>query len=330
MRIKNAITVLNRGLGQSRTAYLSDHDTRATPNITSTSDGSTSDKRHGNSLLEIQAMQEILGRQTRFLKWYVDFLRAELAPSASYQRHVTGLKAVVPVLKDFAAANDAVDLSTGSLIFGDEFWIRSILDFIVNAFDDVRDTAISILMLFPEDIIAPSSAPGERNLLESLEEFCTRASELATRTTRGDHADGAARSLGLLCKWLPTLDRRVAVLSSVLDDLEKKLSLAERDLGRAVVENPVHGGFASIRYAGCGRTPWLKTPLTVTGTSGRFYLKIATRKRTFIVSRHLRGALFFRVNVSGISSRMFYVMTRPRASFLKRWRILSASARKTC
>src|SRR3569833_3319614 len=108
-------------------------------------------------------MQEILGRQTRFLKWYVDFLRAELRSTASYQRHVTGLKAVVTVLKDFAAANDAVDLSTGSLIFGDEFWIRSILDFIVNAFDDVRGAAGAGGGGGPGGGGAPAAAPGERN-----------------------------------------------------------------------------------------------------------------------------------------------------------------------
>ncbi len=207
-------------------------------------------------LTDENLLQETLGLHERFLRWYVLFLRSELVPTASYQRHITALRATSAILKmptKAPGSNEALDLEAGVLVFGDPVWVRSILDRIMDAFDDVRETATSLLMLLPEEIVkAPMESQsggggGGISMLGVLEQFCARANNLASKTARGDHADGAARAQGLLCRWVGSLDSRVSILSKVLDRLEAKLTLAERDLGHAAIDNPVHGDFASVR-----------------------------------------------------------------------------------
>ena len=80
-----------------------------------------------------------------------------------------------------------------------------------------------------------------------LKDFVHQAEALSRRTGRADYADGVARSTSLLFSLLPSLDEQTNFLSQRVDDLEAKLSLAEKDLGRAVLEAPVHGDFAALK-----------------------------------------------------------------------------------
>ncbi|KAK3331951.1 putative death-receptor fusion protein-domain-containing protein [Cercophora scortea] len=197
---------------------------------------------------------EVLGRHAAFLIWYMDFLKGELIPSASYQRHITALKAILMALKvgkHAGAADDAIDMEIVSLISSDFTWMRVLFDLMMDPFDDVRESASILLGLFPHEVVEAPAGPdsGSKTLLESLRDFCLRAQALADRTGRADHGDGAARAHGLLCKWLSTKELQMNLVSNIIQGLEDKISKAEADLGHAAIENPVHANFAALSYA---------------------------------------------------------------------------------
>ncbi|GAB1320463.1 hypothetical protein MFIFM68171_10673 [Madurella fahalii] len=197
--------------------------------------------------------KDVLDRHEAFLKWYTDFLKSELLPTASYQRHITALKAALLVLKvgkHAGATDDTVDGDIAQVIYTDSTWVRLLLDLLLDPFDDVRDTASALLTILPLKAVEADSVsnPTPTALLTDIEEFCTRAAKLADRTGRADHGDGAARSQGLLCSWLNGQDPQIFLLSEILKRLESKISRAERDLGHAAIENPVHADFAAISH----------------------------------------------------------------------------------
>ncbi|OAA68244.1 heat repeat protein [Niveomyces insectorum RCEF 264] len=221
--------------------------------------------------IDDHVVEHTLAEHEAFLTWYVTFLRGELAPTASYQRHFTALKATSWLLRlrrDVSGgSSDALDLPLARRLFHDGAWIRCVLDLLMDPFDDVRETAASLLVLLPKNLVrAPvfpaarssnpspfmpssSSSPSHSCLWDVLVEFSRRAELLASRTARADHADGAARCQGLLCSWADGLATQTdAILGRVLDVLEAKIAKAEQDLGTAAVKSPVHGEFASIRY----------------------------------------------------------------------------------
>ena len=196
--------------------------------------------------------KDVLAGHEAFMQWYMNFLKSELLPTASYQRHITALKATLLVLRlgKHAGAGDELDIDAAKTISADVSWTRLLLDLMLDPFDDVRESASTVLGLLPWEIVeAPTkSQHGSLSLLGTLREFCSRAQTLADRTGRADHGDGAARSQGLLCRWLSSQDDRIKLASSVIQGLEDKISRAEKDLGHAALDNPVHGDFAAIRY----------------------------------------------------------------------------------
>jgi hypothetical protein len=80
-----------------------------------------------------------------------------------------------------------------------------------------------------------------------LRNFVERAEVLSRKTGRADYADGVARSTSLLFSLLSSTDEQTIFLSQTVEDLEAKLSLAEKDLGQAVLEAPIHGNFAALQ-----------------------------------------------------------------------------------
>lgn len=198
--------------------------------------------------------REALEDHEAFLNWYLDFLLGELVPTASYQRHITALRAVLQVVqsaKDISSENATAGAIPTSRIYLVYSWIRSILDLVVDPFSDVRETAISLLMLAPQAVVRSLISKGggqlQTELWDVVREFRLQASALASRTGRADHGDGTARLQGLLCSWATSLDHQLELLGEVIDEIEKKLQVAKHDIARAVVEQPVHGDFASIR-----------------------------------------------------------------------------------
>ncbi|KUI65581.1 tRNA (cytidine(32)-2'-O)-methyltransferase non-catalytic subunit TRM732 [Cytospora mali] len=241
-RIKGAITTLERDISR-QALKTSKNKTNGAPANTHISKGAKEILNAGEPWL-----RETLKSHEEFYSWYLQFLLQELVPTASYQRHITALKALVSVVK----LGKETPSPAEQQIYEDPQWIRIIMDLIMDPFDDAREAATSLLMMYPPEAIQteitiakglPPSTP-----LKLLGEFCSRAAGQASRTARADHSDGAARSHGLLCAWQSTFEQRVSLLSQTLDELELKIGRAEKDLGQAVMGEPVHGDFAAVRY----------------------------------------------------------------------------------
>ncbi|KAH8198105.1 hypothetical protein TruAng_007726 [Truncatella angustata] len=196
--------------------------------------------------VEIAAFRDLLSLHTSFLQWYFDFLKSELIPTASYQRHITSLKAMVYVLKSDLRS---ITNKTGqTLSLTDYAWLRAVLDLLMDPFDDVRETAASLLVLLSSSGADNEVFAHSQHMLQELEEFCTRAEKLASRTARADHSDGVARSYEVLCRWLSSRDDKLTIPARILADIENKLSAAESNLAEAVLQAPIHGAFAALRY----------------------------------------------------------------------------------
>ncbi|GAP87413.1 putative heat repeat protein [Rosellinia necatrix] len=196
---------------------------------------------------------EVLRVHEEFIKWYADFLKEELAPTASYQRHITSLRAMNYFLKSSLVQGDRASiLCPPANLLVDDIWFRSILDLIMDPYDDVRETAASLITLLQSGGSMSGPPTQIHNLsvtpFEELQMFCIRANELALKTARADHCDGAARSQELLFRWSSSFEEAAKVLDVVFSSLEQKLSAAERDLAASVLQAPVHGDFASLRY----------------------------------------------------------------------------------
>ncbi|KAK1987233.1 putative death-receptor fusion protein-domain-containing protein [Colletotrichum cereale] len=195
-------------------------------------------------------LRESLKQHEDFLAWYIGFLRSELIPTASFQRHFTSLRAVAFILKleaDLAKTWETEDDEALFFNLFDDRWTRTLLDLIMDPFDDVRENGTSVLKsLFADKRF--KCLVGTQGVSHTLEEFLSRAEDIARRTARADHADGVARTNELLFRFYDGRDAQIVHISKLVDLLESKLTFAEADLGNAVLEAPVHGYFASLRY----------------------------------------------------------------------------------
>ncbi|EXL00603.1 hypothetical protein FOQG_00697 [Fusarium oxysporum f. sp. raphani 54005] len=191
----------------------------------------------------------------KFLFWYIGFLCSELTPTASYQRHSASLKAVTFILRMEGEKSKTWETADDQTLFFDQFgssWLRALSDLIMDPFDDIRSHAATVLRWIFSDsryrnfyLMAPQ---GKLNPTEELTELLRRTEELARKTARADHSDGVARVSQLLYRLSENEQHRVALLSKLIGGLEARLVVAEKDLGRAVLDAPLHGDFASLCY----------------------------------------------------------------------------------
>lgn len=198
-----------------------------------------------------------------FVIWYLKFLEWELRPTASYQRRITALRSLTMVLRSGVdpgvphaslskSAQGQLNWAHGIQIASLEL-VRILLDLVLDAFDDVRDAAVSVLQLclvgLPQDQkdIVVALIPG----------FLNRAETLMLRTGRADQADGVARAYGMIFSlnnnsFVGVNDLRFTsklVLFKYLNvQLQETLELAHNNLSEAVDGRPVHGTFAALRY----------------------------------------------------------------------------------
>ncbi|OAF99231.1 HEAT repeat protein-like protein [Paraphaeosphaeria sporulosa] len=201
----------------------------------------------------------------RFITWYLSFIEGEIRLDAAYQRRITGLRALMVVLK--SGVDPRVPhhyLSKGAqsqlhwahgLQLANVGLIRKLLDMMLDPFDDVRDTSVSILQILFETM----SEEGKLNMLSMLPPFIKRAEATMLRTGRADHADGLARAYALYHSCVPTsLESRepssvtvlikIDIIRRLNKQLQETLEIARDDLAEAVNGRPVHGIFAAIRY----------------------------------------------------------------------------------
>ena len=194
-----------------------------------------------------------LNYHEEFFRWYLQFLCDELVPTASYQRHIASLKALGYILRMEGEKSKTWETSDDQQLYFDVFddkWARALFDLLMDAFDDVRSTTSTVLTSIFSDAryrkFSLQRDAASQRPSEELLELSKRANELARRTARADHADGVARINQLLYRFLGSAEQRLSLLALLISDLETKITMAETDLGRAVLEAPVHGDFASL------------------------------------------------------------------------------------
>lgn len=196
-----------------------------------------------------ERLQKSLDMHKDFLGWLLELLKSELIPTASYQRHYSALRAALVIIKVELEEGKGWDSSGEDFPFFSYFdtkWSRALFDLIMDPFEDVRATSSEILKLvFADERF--SKAVGPKGIPVSITEFLSRAEVLAKKTSRADHSDGVARAYEILSRFRGGQGERLLVVASLVDLLEGKLSLAELDLGKAVLEAPAHSYFASVR-----------------------------------------------------------------------------------
>jgi hypothetical protein len=104
----------------------------------------------------------ILQEHEDFILWYQDFLMNELIPTASYQRHITALKAIqllvdsgILIPQNKTPSHSLVNAEKTLLpsVFNRKL-VRLLLDLVMNPFEDVRAAATQLLKLVPESCFA--------------------------------------------------------------------------------------------------------------------------------------------------------------------------------
>ncbi|KND95019.1 hypothetical protein TOPH_00464 [Tolypocladium ophioglossoides CBS 100239] len=256
-RVRGAIHVLKRSIPRARAkaqkANLPGAQSKVNPDLAAAEQPIL--YRANLIVLPEAQLTHCLEYHEEFLRWYIGFLCSELTPTASYQRHIASLKAVMFITRLEAEALKIWETEDDQRLFFDLFddkWSRALFDLLMDPFDDVRDISASALKRFYADEryrrFALTNHTSDRCTAETLAEVSRRAEELARRTSRADHSDGSSRVSQLLYRFLGSGQEQVALLSKLISELERKTSVAESDLGRAVLEAPLHGDFASLNH----------------------------------------------------------------------------------
>ncbi|KAH9827697.1 putative death-receptor fusion protein (DUF2428) [Teratosphaeria destructans] len=194
------------------------------------------------------ALAEIMDNHRSFLTWLLHFTVWELRPTSSYQRHISALKCLSILVRSGLDPH----IQPGHLSKSarrETCWpfnlqilttesCRTLLDLLVDPFDDVRQTAASILA------IGLASMRDQAWLRLAL----GRAEDAMLNTGRADQADGVAHAYSLLHASMKRNGDLDVVRRDLYGKLEHALITAQADLPRAVQRYPLHGLLTSIRY----------------------------------------------------------------------------------
>jgi hypothetical protein len=211
----------------------------------------------------VQSQNDALIKHLEFVVWYIRFLVWELRSTASYQRRIIALQALTIVLRSSIDPGiPQSHLSKSAL--GQLNWAhgvqmatpqltRVLMDLIVDPFDDIRNSAVSVLQLcsVTQLLAADDTVPA------TLRTFLQRGEALQVQTGRADQADGVARAYSLLISPMnehaepsdtTTFTTSYLVFEYLTDQLRSTLSYAFDDLAKAVNGWPVHSIFASLKF----------------------------------------------------------------------------------
>lgn len=251
-RVRSSICILKRSIPRVRAKAAK----LATPNhqLPTQSQQPIFHKTKLIALPEAQLV-ECLDDHERFLRWYIRFLLKQLIPTAAYQRQFASMKALLAILKSEGREGKTWETTDDQVLFFDLFdgiWLKALFDLTMNRFDDIRDLAATSLKIFYSDTryrnFSLSGTRTEGSPGAELTDLSIRANELARRTARADHSDGAARVAQLLYRFTTEEEHRRAFLEDLVQKLEQKMVRAEADLGRAVLDAPLHGDFAALCF----------------------------------------------------------------------------------
>jgi hypothetical protein len=116
-----------------------------------------SSSREENDKAVHDAIQSLVIKHEQFIEWYVEFNFNELVPTASYQRHITALRAIQLLLDSQLQCKEPGLVLSGApatsalwplkMEFFDSQSMRLLLDLLMDPFADVRTSAMDILRL---------------------------------------------------------------------------------------------------------------------------------------------------------------------------------------
>ncbi|OJI86066.1 hypothetical protein ASPTUDRAFT_187482 [Aspergillus tubingensis CBS 134.48] len=193
------------------------------------------------------------------MQQYVDFLKADLRPTASYPRHVSALKTLILLLQSGldSRLNPSDGVKTKWLCNMEVFeptLLRLLVDLLLDPFEEVRATSLYILNLFPREVLFDNDKQaGVPQIIEGL----AKAEQLASNTSRADFADTVARLYHILfraaavdgasdaARWW---ENKSMVVDTLLKKLEQKLSLAGGLFNSSMRDAPLHGYVSALRY----------------------------------------------------------------------------------
>jgi hypothetical protein len=151
----------------------------------------TTDKLDGKQKQEQnkqrEEIAELLQAHKDFLAGYMNFLLQELIPTASYQRHITSLKAILILLRSGIHGEKQESSRTSgsatswplSINFFTSSTVRLLMDLLLDPFEDVRTAAANILRLAsPRDFDGPGVAESVVNL-NGLQDAQEHSQEIA-------------------------------------------------------------------------------------------------------------------------------------------------------
>ncbi|KAG0637894.1 putative death-receptor fusion protein-domain-containing protein [Tuber brumale] len=213
----------------------------------------------------ILGLKESITEAASFMNWYLNFLKTQLAPGASYQRVVTALRVLIIIIRSgvdpsLVDPDDKAGKKKGLLHWPPNVQVdlfdgamkRVLIDCLFNPFDDVRTMAAEMLKF------APDCGGSLRVILE-------RGLRGMNTSGRARDADGLARSIDLwfyfATKGSPeskleelwglavaSQSGQLCVVDWVLNVLELDyLKVAREDFQRAVRERPIYGLFSGLR-----------------------------------------------------------------------------------
>jgi hypothetical protein len=208
--------------------------------------------------VDATVMKDLLKAHEDFLLWFIHFLFEELVSTASYQRHITSLRALILLLhsglqKEISSVDrpaQVVDHAT-SWPYDREIFTpvstRLLLDLLMDPFEDVRSGASMLLRMAHRRNFDSAEDTCDTPDLYILTEFIDRAKDLSKRTGRADYADGVARSYEILYRLQGSAEARMFLLRDLISNLESKVEIAKKDLTNAVLIAPIHGDFAALK-----------------------------------------------------------------------------------
>ncbi|KAI9782363.1 MAG: hypothetical protein M1839_005236 [Geoglossum umbratile] len=217
-------------------------------------------RKRGEAVEAAKRSTSLLQRHTEFINWYINFLVTELQPTASYQRHITALKAL-GILLQSGLDGDIPATKLSKLAQGEIKWpfhikvlgaraCRALLDLLADPFDDVRSGTAGILKLAALDSVSllhvgadigfspKESQIGSRQKADIAQDaarntthldvfdFLSRLEHTVHLSGRADHADGVARTYEIIFDMSCRSQLAVRQLGSLVESQHRSPQLS--------------------------------------------------------------------------------------------------------
>lgn len=201
-----------------------------------------------------------------YLKAYIDFLLGDLRVTASYPRHISALKALKLLLESGLDPRTTIKPAKSEekrwkfqMKIFDARLLRLLVDLLLDPYEEVRATAQSIANLFPQDILMSGmlNTAAEQPVAMRLTDAVARAENIASKTSRADHADTVARLYHtMFCASstsTPNYGRadwwasKLLVVDTIVKKLEERLISSKGLFNASMREAPLHGYMSGLR-----------------------------------------------------------------------------------